>query len=62
MARKGKAVTIWLPMQLLKAIDQVRGNISRSSFIVWLIEEALKMHHEPKKTVLRFVKKGSKTL
>jgi len=61
MARKGKAVTIWLPMELLKAIDQVRGNISRSSFIVWLIEEALKMH-QPKKTVLRFVKKGSKTL
>ncbi|RLG92244.1 MAG: hypothetical protein DRO36_01965 [Candidatus Hecatellales archaeon] len=60
LMRRGKAVTIWLPMDLLKAIDEVRGNISRSSFIVWLVEDAIKSYKpEPKKTVLRFVKQGT---
>jgi len=39
---KKRVVAITLPENVLKAIDEVRGPISRSSFILWLIEEGLK--------------------
>ena len=66
MARK-KVVCIALPENVLDAIDKVRGPISRSSFILWLIEESLRdaelrLAEKKSKLGLRTVKTGTKKL